>query len=108
MHHSKANNGNLIANTVPQALVKPQNIISPNPTRDSRAFRANFESNSSYDTKWTVSWQTKNFGIPQHSNNEAYHLQRPYEIPVSPHAYVGQHPPNPTPFDFIQSVIIFS
>ena len=52
-----------------------------------------------------MSWQTNNFGIPQHPNNDAYHLQRPHEIPVSPHAYVGQHQPNPTPFDFNQSVV---
>ena len=38
--------------------------------------------------------------IPQHPNNLACHLQRPYEVPVSPHAYVGQQPPNLTPFDF--------
>ena len=52
-----------------------------------------------------MSWQTKNFDIPQHSNNEAYHSQRLYEIPVYPHAYVNQQPPNLTPFDFNQSVV---
>ena len=52
-----------------------------------------------------MSWQTNNFGIPQHPNNKTYHLQRPYETPVSPHAYVGQQPPNLTPFDFIQSIV---
>ena len=52
-----------------------------------------------------LSWQTNNFGIPQHPNNEAYHLQRLYETPVSPHAYVGQQPSNLTPLDFNQSVV---
>ena len=31
-------------------------------------------------------------------------MQRHYETPVSPHAYVGQQPPNTTLFDFNQSV----
>ena len=44
--------------------------------------------------------QTNNFGMPQHSYNDAYHSQRPYETPVSPHVYVNQQPPNLTPFNF--------
>ena len=52
-----------------------------------------------------MSWQTNNFGIPQHPDNEAYHLQRPYETPVSPYAYVGQQQPNPTQFDFNKLVV---
>ena len=42
--------------------------------------------------------------LAYHSNG-AYHSQRPYEAPTSPHAYVNQQPPNPTPFDFNQSIV---
>ena len=79
--------------------------MPPNPTTDSRTFGINYASNSSYKTNWTLSWQTNKFGILQHSNNEAYHSQRPYETPVSPHTYVNQQPPNLTQFDFNQSVV---
>ena len=78
---------------------------TPNTATDCRMFGANCESNSSYNVNWTKSWQTDNFGILQHPNNEVYHSQRPYETPVSSHAYVGQQPPNLTPFDFNQSVV---
>ena len=43
--------------------------------------------------------------ILAYHNNEAHHSQKPYETPVSPHAYVGQHPPNPILFYFNQSVV---
>ena len=45
-------------------------------------------------------WQTDNFGVLQHINSEVYCLQVPQEIPMSPHAFASQQPPNPTPFDF--------
>ena len=54
---------------------------------------------------WTSSWQRNTFGIPQHSNNDVYHSQRPYGTPVSSHACVNQQPFNPTPFDFNQSIV---
>ena len=79
--------------------------MPPNPAIDPITFGTNCSSNSSYETNSTSSCQTNSFGIPQHQNNEAYHSQSPYETPVSPYAYVGQQPPNPTPFDFNQSVV---
>ena len=88
-------------------LTKPQDVTLPNPAIDSRTFGTNHASNSSYETNWTSSWQTNNFG--RYHNNEAYHSQRPYETPVSPHAcrlaVCRLQPPNPTPFDFNQSVV---
>ena len=74
---------------ISQALTKPQDITPSNPARDPRTFGANCESSSSYNINWTTSWQANKFGIPQHPNSDAYHLQRPFETPVSPHAYVG-------------------
>ena len=56
--------------------------MAPNPAIESRTFGTNNASDSSYETNWTMSWQTNNFGIPQHCNSEAYHSQRPYETPV--------------------------
>ena len=102
---AQENTGKLIENAISQPLTKLKGITTPNPGRDSRNFRANCESNSFYKINWTMSWETKNFGIPQYHNNEAYHSQRSYETPVSPHAYVGQQPPNSTPFDFNQSIV---
>ena len=43
--------------------------------------------------------------MPQQSNNDTYHLHRPYETPISPHADVNQQPPNQTSFDFNQCVV---
>ena len=43
--------------------------------------------------------------MPQQSNNDACHSQRPYRIPTSPHAYVNQQPSNHTQFNFNQSVV---
>ena len=79
--------------------------MPPCPTVDSRTFKTNHTSTSSYETNWTSSWPTNNYGIPQQSKNDAYHSQRLYVTPTSPHAYVNQQPPNPTPFDFNQSVV---
>ena len=97
--------GKLTENTISQALTKPQEVMPPNPNMHSRTFSTNHASNYLYETNWTLSWQTNNFGIPQHPNNDAYHSQRPCETPVFPHAYVNQQPPNPTPFDFNQSIV---
>ena len=52
---AQENTGKLIENVIWQALTKQQNITPPYPTRDSRAFAANHEYNSSYDTNWTAS-----------------------------------------------------
>ena len=43
--------------------------------------------------------------MPQQSNNDMYHSQRPYETPTSSHAYVNQQCPNQTSFDLNQSVV---
>ena len=43
--------------------------------------------------------------MPQQAHNDTYHLQRLYETPTSPHAYVNQEPPTKTSFDFNQSAI---
>ena len=102
---AQENTGKLIKNAISQALTKQQDVMPPNPATDSRTFRTYHASNSSYETNWTSSWQTNNCGIPQHSTNKTYHSQRPYETPVSPHAYVNQQPPIPTPFDLYQSVV---
>ena len=95
----------LIENAISLALTKPLDVMPPNPTIDSGNFRISHASNSFYEINWTSSWQTNNFGIPQQSNNDAYHTQRPYETPTSPHAYVNQQPLNPTLFDFNQSAV---
>ena len=102
---AQENTGKLIENAISQTLTKSQGVTPPNPTTDSRAFGTNHASNSSYETNWTLSLQTNIFGITQQSNNNAYHSQRPYETPTSPHAYVNQQPPNPIPFDINQSVV---
>ena len=47
---AQENTSKLIESAISQALAKPQD-----PARDSRAFEANCESNSSYDTNWTMS-----------------------------------------------------
>ena len=79
-----------------KVLTTPQDIPPPNPATGSSTFEAYCASNSSYETNGTTSLQTNNFGITQYPNNEAHHSQRPYEIPVSPHTYVGQQPANLT------------
>ena len=53
----------------------------------------------------TSSWPTNNLGMPQQSNNDVYHSQRPYETPTSPHAYINQQPSSHTTFDFNQLVV---
>ena len=62
---------------ISQALTKPQDVTSPSHTIDSRTVGTNCKSNSSYETNWTLSWPTTNFGMPQQSNNDTYHSQRP-------------------------------
>ena len=103
MHHSSGKYWLINRKCYLKALTKPQDIMPPKPAIDSRTSGTNCASNS-YETNWTLSWQANNFGIPHFHNNEAYHSQRPYETPVSPHVYVGKQPPNLTPFDFNQSV----
>ena len=95
---AQENTGKLIENMISQALIKPQDVTPPNPTIDLRTFRTNHISNSSFETNWT-------FGMPQQSNNDVYHSQRPYETPTFPHVFVNQQPSNQTPFDFNQSVV---
>ena len=97
--------GKLKENVIWQALTKPQDFVPSTPTIDSRIFQTNCASNSSYEKNLISSQQTNNFCISQHSNNGAYHSQRSYKTPVSSHAYVNQHPPNPAPFNFNQSVV---
>ena len=53
---TQENTGKLIKNTITQALTKPQDIMSSNPTIHSRTYGANCASNSSYKTNWTTSW----------------------------------------------------
>ena len=43
--------------------------------------------------------------MPHHSNNDAYHSERLYETPTSPHVYINQQSSNQTPFDFSQLVV---
>ena len=102
---AQENTGNLTKNAISQALTRPQEVIPPNPTIESRTFETNFTLSSSNETNWTFSWQTNNFCLPQHSNNDIYHSHIPFERPMSPHDYVNQQPPNPTPFDFNQSIV---
>ena len=87
---AQENTGKLIENVISQAFTKPQDITPPNPTVDSRS---NQTSNSSCETNWTSSWPTTNYGMSQQSNNDTYHLWRPFETPTSPHAHVNQQPP---------------
>ena len=91
---AQENTAKLIENAILQALTKPQDIIPHYPARDCRTFGANQDSYFPYDTNWTVSWQTNNFGMQQHPSNVAYLLQRPYEAPVSPDTHVDKQPPN--------------
>ena len=49
--------------------------------------------------------QKDDFGVTQHLYRETYGLQIPQEAPTSPHTYVSQQRPNPTPFDIAQSVV---
>ena len=90
---AEENTGKLTGNAISQAPTKTQDVTTPNPTIDSRIFRANVTSNSSYETNWTLSWPTNNFGIPQQSNIDLCHSQRPYETPTFPRAYANQQPP---------------
>ena len=53
---AQENTGKLIENAISQALTKPQNIMPPDPTIDSRTFGKNCASNS-YETNWTLSWK---------------------------------------------------
>ena len=69
---AQENTGKLIENAMSWALTKLQKVTPPNPTIDSGTFGTNHASNSSYETNWTFSWQN-NFGMPQYSNNDAYH-----------------------------------
>ena len=62
-------------------------------------------SHSSYETNWTSSWPTTNFGMPQKSNNDTYPSQKPYETLTSPNAYANQEPPNQTSFNSNQYVV---
>ena len=75
---AQENTGKVMENSITQALTKPPDVTSPYPTIDSRTFGTHHASNSSSETNWTSYWQTNNFGIPQHSNNEVYHSQRHY------------------------------
>ena len=102
---AQENTGKLIENIISQALTKPKDVTPPNPTIDSKMFGTNCTSNSSYETKWALSSPTTNFTMPQQSNKDMYHPQRPYETPTSPHAYVNQQSPNQTPFNFNQSIV---
>ena len=94
---AQENTGQLIENVISQALTKPQDVMPPNPTIDCRTLGTNHTSNSSYETNWTSSWPTTNFGIPQQSYNDRYHSQRPYETPTYPNDYVNQQPPPTRP-----------
>ena len=50
--------------------------------------------------------EASNTGIPKQSNNEACIIYRDLmKVPTSPHAYVNQQPPNPTPFNFNESIV---
>ena len=77
---AQVNNGKLIQNGISQALTKPHDSASPNPTLDSRS---SWTSNSSYKANWTLSWAPTNDNMQQQSNNDMYHLQRPCEIHIS-------------------------
>ena len=67
----------VIVNAIPQALTKSHDVTPPNPTIDSRNFGTKHTSNSSYESKWTLSWPTNNFSMPQQSNDDVYHSQGP-------------------------------
>ena len=53
-----ANTGKLIENPISQALTRPQDVMPPNSTIDSRTFGTNHTSHSSYEANWTMPWQT--------------------------------------------------
>ena len=77
----------LVENAISQALTKPQDSTPPNTALESRSSQT---SNSSYEANRTSSWPTTNDNMQQHSNNDTYHQQRPYETHTSPHTYVKQ------------------
>ena len=77
MHCSTGKTDKIIKNTISHNLSRLQDITPTeiNPPRESITFRSNQESNSPYDVNLTTSWQTDNFGAPQHHSGEAYHFQ---------------------------------
>ena len=87
---AQENTDKVIEKAISETLTKPQDVTLPNPAIDSRTLGTNYPSNSSYITNWTSSWQTNHSDISPYSNNKAYHSQRHYETPISPHAYVNQ------------------
>ena len=83
---AQENTGTLIENAILQALATPHDRTppGPNPPREARIFTLNWASNLLSDVKFTASWQTDDFGVTQHRNRKAYHLQVPQETPTSP------------------------
>ena len=71
---------------IPVGLAKPQDSTPTgvNSPRKPRTFRLNQASNSSNDANFMASWQMNTFGVTQHPDGEAYHLQVPQETPTSP------------------------
>ena len=105
MHCSSRRYGKINRKCNITALTKAQDITHPTATIDSRNFRVNHTTNSSYETNWTSPWPITNIVMSQQLENDTNQTQRPYETHTSPHAYVNQQPPNQTFFDFKKSVI---
>ena len=97
--------GKLIENSIAQGLTRPQNIMPPNPAIDCRTFGQKPCIKFFLQNNLDCILAKKQYWHTTTPTNEANHLQGPYEIPVSPYTYVGQQPPNPTPFNFNQSVV---
>ena len=104
---AQENTNRLIQDAISQALATPldSTLTGGNSPRQPRTFTSNWVSNSSNNTNFPPSWQTDDFGVTQHLNWEAYHLQVLQETATIPHTNVNPHRPNPSPFYFNQSVL---
>ena len=101
------NTGKLIESTISQALARPQDStsIEANPPGHLDLLGQNKHQTHQMMRTLLYPCKTDDFGVTQHLNGEAYHLQIPQKIPMSPHTYVSQQQPNPTSFDFNQSIV---
>ena len=88
---AEENTGKLIENAISQALTKPQDVMPPNPTII--VDHSEQTMHQLLKNKLDLILANNNFGLPQQSNNDVYHSQRPFETSTSPHAYVNQQPP---------------
>ena len=90
---SQEKTGQLIENTLSQALTKAQNIITAATPIDTRNFGTNC-TNHPHKARWTSTWPSYNYNMSQQPEINRHQVYRPYKYHIPHQTHTNQQYPH--------------